>query len=251
MTPADRRSPFAVSTSQVHANLTSHGGLPPRSRLNMTIATASRPTTALSASASRQRGLVAQATFASPLGTLIAAATTQGLAGLWFVDQQHHPGVLAAPVEPGQRWIAQVAAELAAYWAYQGAVDCAGDGAVNGSPRPASAAKPPPAFKVALDPQGTPFQRAVWQALLTIPFGSTTTYGAIAAQAGSPAAVRAAGAAIGRNPVGIVIPCHRVIGRDGSLTGYAGGLDRKRHLLEIEGVLPTAANSPHQLDWLA
>jgi methylated-DNA-[protein]-cysteine S-methyltransferase len=214
----------------------------------MIIATASRPASAPSAAASRHRDLVAQATLASPLGTLIAAATERGLAGLWFVDQQHHPGVLTAPVDPEQRWIAQVAAELAAYWAYQVAVDCA----VEAPRRAAGAAPPPPpAFKVALDPQGTPFQRAVWQALLTIPFGSTTTYGAIAAQAGSPAAVRAAGAAIGRNPVGIVIPCHRVIGRDGSLTGYAGGLHRKRHLLEIEGVLPTCANLPRQLEILA
>jgi methylated-DNA-[protein]-cysteine S-methyltransferase len=206
----------------------------------MTTDTAVRSTSVTSATASRHRNLVAQATLASPLGTLIAAATTQGLAGLWFVDQQHHPGALAAPVNPEQRWIAQVATELAAYWAYQCAVDDA--------PGAAGKAGAPPAFKVALDPQGTPFQRAVWQALLAIPFGSTTTYGAIADQAGSPAAVRAAGAAIGRNPVGIVIPCHRVIGRDGSLTGYAGGLDRKRYLLEIEGALPTSANLPRQLD---
>jgi methylated-DNA-[protein]-cysteine S-methyltransferase len=209
----------------------------------MKIATASRPTSAPFTFASRHRDLVAQATLDSPLGTLIAAATTQGLAGLWFVDQQHHPGALAAPVDPGQRWIAQVAAELAAYWDHHSAVD--------GAPAASRSAASPPTFKVALDPQGTPFQRAVWQALLTIPFGSTTTYGAIAAQAGSPAAVRAAGAAIGRNPVGIVIPCHRVIGRDGSLTGYAGGLHRKRHLLEIEGVLPTSANLPRQLEILA
>jgi methylated-DNA-[protein]-cysteine S-methyltransferase len=207
--------------------------------------TATQTPSALSAAAAaRHRGLVAQATLASPLGNLIAAATERGLAGLWFVDQQHHPGALNAPVNPEQRWIAQVAAELAAYWAGQVAVD--------GSPHEAGVAPAKrPGFKVALDPQGTPFQRAIWRALLTIPFGSTTTYGAIAAQAGSPAAVRAAGAAIGRNPVGIVIPCHRVIGRDGSLTGYAGGLDRKRHLLEIEGVLPSTGNPARQRDWLA
>jgi methylated-DNA-[protein]-cysteine S-methyltransferase len=244
MTPAICRSPSR--DAKPLSDLISQGGMPPRN-CNMTIATASPATTAASTAAGRQRGLVAQATFESPLGTLIAAATERGLAGLWFVDQQHHPGTLLAPVDPEQRWIAQVAAELAAYWAYQVAVD----GAVEASPRAAGAAPPPPAFKVALDPQGTSFQRAVWQALLTIPFGSTTTYGAIAAQAGSPAAVRAAGAAIGRNPVGIVIPCHRVIGRDGSLTGYAGGLDRKRHLLEIEGVLPSGGDSPRQTDWLA
>jgi methylated-DNA-[protein]-cysteine S-methyltransferase len=241
MTRANRPSPSHDASPL--SDPVSQAVMPPRSRLIMNIATASRSAASPSAAASRHRGLVAQATLDSPLGTLIAAATTQGLAGLWFVDQQHHPGALAAPVDPEQRWIAQVTAELAAYWAWQGTV--------GGSPGAAAMAASPPAFKVALDPQGTPFQRAVWQALLTIPFGSTTTYGAIAAQAGSPAAVRAAGAAIGRNPVGIVIPCHRVIGRDGSLTGYAGGLDRKRQLLEIEGVLPTSANMPRQQDWLA
>jgi methylated-DNA-[protein]-cysteine S-methyltransferase len=181
---------------------------------------------------SRRADLVAQALLPSPLGPLIAAATAQGLAGLWFVDQQHHPGALAAPSVPGQRWIAQLAAELDCYWAY----------------RPSDGL--PPRFDVPLDPLGTPFQRAVWQALLTIPFGATSTYGAIAAQAGSPAAVRAAGAAIGRNPIGIVIPCHRVIGRDGSLTGYAGGLARKQHLLRIEGVMPPADAVPRQITLL-
>lgn len=82
---------------------------------------------------------------------------------------------------------------------------------------------------------GTAFQRAVWQALTEIPVGETTTYGALAARIGRPAAVRAVGAANGANPVGVVIPCHRVIGSDGSLTGYGGGLERKRWLLAHEG----------------
>ena len=77
----------------------------------------------------------------------------------------------------------------------------------------------------------------VWAAVKRIPPGKVATYGQIAAQAGSPAAVRAAGAAIGRNPVGILVPCHRVLGSDGSLTGYAGGLQRKQALLQLEGVL--------------
>jgi methylated-DNA-[protein]-cysteine S-methyltransferase len=82
---------------------------------------------------------------------------------------------------------------------------------------------------------GTPFQRAVWAALRRIPAGQTLTYGALAAEIGKPSAVRAVGLANGSNPVGVVVPCHRVIGADGSLTGYGGGLPRKRWLLEHEG----------------
>jgi len=91
-------------------------------------------------------------------------------------------------------------------------------------------------------PQGTPFQHSVWQALRDIPYGTTTTYGELAARLGNAKAVRAVGLANGANPVGIVIPCHRVIGADGSLTGYGGGLERKRWLLAHEGARaqPTA-----------
>ena len=91
------------------------------------------------------------------------------------------------------------------------------------------------AFDVPLDLQGTPFQRRVWQALLAIPGGETRSYGEIARALGSAAAVRAVGGAVGRNPVSVIVPCHRVIGSDGSLTGYAGGVDRKRALLKLEG----------------
>lgn len=90
-------------------------------------------------------------------------------------------------------------------------------------------------FALTLDPQGTPFQRAVWDALRTIPFGQTRSYAEIARQIGRPTAVRAVGAANGRNPLSIVTPCHRVIGTDGRLTGFAGGLDRKAFLLRLEG----------------
>ncbi|HVJ94578.1 MAG TPA: methylated-DNA--[protein]-cysteine S-methyltransferase, partial [Labilithrix sp.] len=89
-------------------------------------------------------------------------------------------------------------------------------------------------FDLELAPRGTPFQRDVWRALLSVPYGRTTTYSAIARSIGRPLAVRAVGAANGRNPLAIVVPCHRVIGNDGSLTGYAGGLDNKRFLLELE-----------------
>jgi methylated-DNA-[protein]-cysteine S-methyltransferase len=90
-------------------------------------------------------------------------------------------------------------------------------------------------FDIALQPAwGTPFQRAVWQALQRIPYGHTRTYGDIARDIGNPKAVRAVGAAIGQNPHSIIVPCHRVVGANGSLTGFAGGLARKKHLLALE-----------------
>ena len=89
-------------------------------------------------------------------------------------------------------------------------------------------------FDLALDLRGTPFQRAVWARLLAIPYGATTTYGTLAAALGRPDRVRAVGAAVGRTPVPIVVPCHRVLGADGSLTGYGGGLHRKQALLDLE-----------------
>ena len=90
------------------------------------------------------------------------------------------------------------------------------------------------AFDLALDPRGTEFQQSVWRALLDIPYGQTTTYSTIAQRIGRPAAVRAVGAANGANPIPIVIPCHRVIGANGSLTGFGGGMDVKRQLLALE-----------------
>ena len=90
------------------------------------------------------------------------------------------------------------------------------------------------AFTVPVAPRGTDFQRKVWSALREIPYGETWSYGALAKRIGSPAAVRAVGAANGQNPVCIVVPCHRVIGADGSLTGFGGGLPRKRYLLALE-----------------
>jgi methylated-DNA-[protein]-cysteine S-methyltransferase len=162
--------------------------------------------------------LAAQCRIATPLGPLTLAATAQGLAGAWFDGQAHHPGPLAAPVDPTQRWLREAAGQLQAYFA-------------GGLRR----------FTLPLDAAGTPFQQAVWQALCTIPAGATRDYGAIAAALGRPQAARAVGAAVGRNPVSIVVPCHRVLGRDGSLTGYSGGLDRKRALLALEGALPLQA----------
>jgi methylated-DNA-[protein]-cysteine S-methyltransferase len=156
--------------------------------------------------------LMARSRMASPLGPLTLAATAAGLAGVWFDDQKHHPGDITAPEQPAQRWLRLGTAELERY--FEGRLQ---------------------AFTVALDPQGTPFQQQVWQALLHIPFGRLSTYGQLAQQLGRPAAARAVGAAVGRNPLGIIVPCHRVIGRDGTLTGYAGGLHRKQALLKLEG----------------
>lgn len=161
--------------------------------------------------------LVAQARIDTPIGPMTALATARGLAGLWFDAQAHHPGEFNAPVDPGFAHVASARQWLAAYWAGRNTEG----------------------IHVALDLHGTPFQRAVWKALLAIGPGHTSTYGAIARAAGSPTGVRATGAAIGRNPVGVIVPCHRVIGADGSLTGYAGGLSRKERLLQHEGVLLT------------
>jgi methylated-DNA-[protein]-cysteine S-methyltransferase len=96
-------------------------------------------------------------------------------------------------------------------------------------------------FELALDLGGTPFQREVWDRLSAIPNATTTTYAALARALGRPAAVRAVGAAVGRTPVPIVVPCHRVVASDGALTGYVGGLERKRALLDLERRAPAAA----------
>ncbi len=159
--------------------------------------------------------LVAQCRIDTPVGPLTAAATDQGLAGLWMDGQAHHPGPLAVPDDPQHPMLKAAAKALKAYF--------------KGDPKPLQ--------HLPLDLHGTPFQQAVWRALQALPRGATSTYGQIATAAGSPAAVRAAGAAIGRNPVGILVPCHRVLGRDGSLTGYAGGLAMKRDLLQREGII--------------
>jgi methylated-DNA-[protein]-cysteine S-methyltransferase len=137
------------------------------------------------------------------------------VAGLWFDAQKHHPGDLDAPVNPGHPHIVAAKRWLDVYWA----------------------GREPSPGDVPLDLHGTPFQRAVWHALLRIGLGQTQTYGEVAAQVGPGTAPRATGTAVGRNPASILVPCHRVIGANGSLTGYAGGLARKEKLLQHEGVL--------------
>jgi methylated-DNA-[protein]-cysteine S-methyltransferase len=161
--------------------------------------------------------LVAQAVIHTPIGPLTALATAKGIAGLWFDDQTHHPGALDAPIDANHVHIVAMRRWLDAYWE----------------------GRDPSPHEVPLDLHGSTFQRAVWQALLAIPLGRTCSYGEIAAQVGGGAVPRATGAAVGRNPVSILVPCHRVIGADGSLTGYAGGLPRKEKLLQHEGVLLT------------
>ena len=155
----------------------------------------------------------AQTAIDTPLGVLRLGRTAAGLAGAWFEGQKHHPGPLAALERPSDPMLRAAALQIAGYFAGR---------AVR--------------FDVPLDLHGTAFQRAVWQALLAIERGQTRRYADIAGAVGSASALRAVGAAIGRNPLSIVVPCHRVIGSDGTLTGYAGGLARKRALLALEGV---------------
>ncbi|NQW95188.1 MAG: methylated-DNA--[protein]-cysteine S-methyltransferase [Polaromonas sp.] len=155
----------------------------------------------------------------SPLGTMTLAATHSGLAGLWFEGQRHLPDALNSPIcwpaNPSHPVLKKTIQQLAEYFAGQRQV-----------------------FELPLDlTGGTAFQQAVWQALLGINTGTTSSYGSISKTIGNTAAVRAVGAAVGRNPISIIVPCHRVLGADGSLTGYAGGLDRKTALLRLEGAL--------------
>ena len=157
----------------------------------------------------------AQARISTPLGPMTLAVTAQGLAGAWFDGQSHHPGTIDAPVDERHDQIVLATQALRAYFSGQ-----------------------PGSVTLPLDAEGTAFQRAVWQALCEIAPGATVTYGEIAQRIGKPAAVRAVGAAVGRNPISIIVPCHRVIGRDGSLTGYAGGLPLKQALLAHEKGTP-------------
>lgn len=157
-----------------------------------------------------------QTVMSSPLGDLRVVASPQGLAGIWFVqNQQHAPSaerVAGWPLAGHHPVLAEATGQIDAY--FQGKLQ---------------------RFELPLDlAQGTPFQQQVWQALLCIPAGATTSYGALAQRIGRPEAVRAVGAAVGRNPLSIVVPCHRVVGAAGALTGYAGGLERKRALLLLE-----------------
>jgi methylated-DNA-[protein]-cysteine S-methyltransferase len=150
--------------------------------------------------------------YASPHGPMLLVADGDGLSGVYFDGQKYLPQI-------GPQWrrdashapLRQAKRELAEYF---------------GGERKR--------FDTALAPEGTPFQRSVWKAISTVDFGETIAYAELARRVGCPGSARAAGAATGRNPIGIIVPCHRIVGSDGSLTGYAGGLDRKRALLALE-----------------
>ncbi|MCU0966365.1 MAG: methylated-DNA--[protein]-cysteine S-methyltransferase [Burkholderiaceae bacterium] len=159
--------------------------------------------------------LVAQGRIDTPLGPLTLATTARGLALAWFDGQAHRTDEVDAPLQPGNDVLRQAEREFDEYF--------------TGRRR---------AFGVPLDPAGTDFQQRVWQALLKIPMGRLSSYGDIARELGLPAAARAVGAAVGRNPIAIIVPCHRVVGSDGSLTGYAAGLPRKQALLLHEAAAP-------------
>jgi methylated-DNA-[protein]-cysteine S-methyltransferase len=154
-----------------------------------------------------------RSTTTTPLGDLTLAASVKGLAGLWFDDQKHRPEQADTwAQDPTHPVLVEAARQLKRYFS--------GDLKVFHLPRDMDS--------------GTAFQQAVWAALLELPMGSTTSYGSLSAWMGKPTAVRAVGGAVGRNPLGIIVPCHRVLGGDGSLTGYAGGLARKTALLRLE-----------------
>lgn len=155
--------------------------------------------------------------FQSPLGALTLASDGRALTGLWFVSQKHYADTLTPEhqeqslsiFEETLRWL-----EL--YFSGRA-----------------------PEFTPALCLRGTPFRRAVWELLLSIPYGRTVTYGELASHWPRMSA-QAVGGAVGHNPISLIVPCHRVLGADGSLTGYAGGVERKAWLLRHEGALPEA-----------
>ena len=153
---------------------------------------------------------VTHAVVDSPLGPVTLVGREGALVGVHLHEQQHLPPASGLG-ERDDATLPHLQEQLAAYLAGELQV-----------------------FDVELAPRGTPFQNEVWAALRRVPYGSTTTYGRLAAEIGRPTAVRAVGAANGRNPYCLVVPCHRVVGADGGLTGYAGGLSRKRFLLELE-----------------
>ena len=154
-----------------------------------------------------------QTSYDSPLGLIILAASDNKLIGVWFDGQRHQPDPSAWPIAPAQTVLKQATAQLTEYFAGRRII-----------------------FELPLDlSSGSIFQQAVWRALQKIPYGATRSYGALSADIGRPTAVRAVGAAVGRNPFSIIVPCHRVLGSGGALTGYAGGLERKTALLQLEG----------------
>ncbi|HPY41576.1 MAG TPA: methylated-DNA--[protein]-cysteine S-methyltransferase [Thiolinea sp.] len=149
--------------------------------------------------------------FSTLLGPTIVAGDERGLAGVWFNDQRHFAGIQDTWIHQETELLRSAKHQLLSYFA----------GELQ-------------QFELPLAPQGTLFQERVWQALQGIDYGATCSYGDIAHQLNQPKAVRAVGAAVGKNPLSIIIPCHRVLGSQKQLTGYAGGLERKSWLLRLE-----------------
>jgi methylated-DNA-[protein]-cysteine S-methyltransferase len=157
----------------------------------------------------------------SPCGRMLLVADGEALCGAYFVGQKHFKEIASNwRREPRAAALLQARRELDEYFAGQRTK-----------------------FDVALAAEGTPFQREVWRAIAGVPFGETISYAELARRAGRPGSARAAGAATGRNPIGVIVPCHRIVGADGSLTGYAGGVDKKRALLALEA---GAASARHR-----
>ncbi|WP_302441954.1 methylated-DNA--[protein]-cysteine S-methyltransferase [Colibacter massiliensis] len=152
----------------------------------------------------------------SPVGPLTLTANDDALTGLWFETGTYTPDFSKDCVKKETALLKTVSGQLDTYFAGRR-----------------------PQWDIPLQMEGTAFRRAVWDILRTIPYGETVTYGEIAtslaAQSGKRASARAVGGAVGHNPISVIVPCHRVIGSDGSLTGYAGGMDRKKYLLALEG----------------
>ena len=151
--------------------------------------------------------------FATPLGPMYATLRDEALGGLYFEGARHAPAL-------SRDWMPEDDAPLANVCARQVREFLAGTRR---------------AFDLPLAPEGTPFQRRVWAEIARIPYGETLTYAELARRCAAPLASRAAGAATGRNPLTLIVPCHRVVGSGGGLTGYAGGVERKARLLAIEG----------------
>jgi len=156
-------------------------------------------------------------TLNSPVGELLLTSNGSALTAVYFEEPKYGPANTIGWVRDDAR-LAAVRRQLEEYFRGERTT-----------------------FELALGPAGTPFQQMVWSALVEIPFGRTASYGAIAGRIGKPSASRAVGAANGRNPISIVVPCHRVVGSAGDLTGYGGGLDRKRWLLDHEAAVLSRA----------
>lgn len=151
--------------------------------------------------------------YQSPRGRMLLVANDKALTGVYFLGQKYQPRIEEGwKKDVRHATLRQAKRELAEYF---------------GGTRTR--------FTIKLAPQGTPFQHAVWKAIAGVGFGKTIAYAELARRAGRPGSARAAGAATGRNPIGIIVPCHRIVGSNGTLTGYAGGLAKKRALLALEG----------------